>query len=592
MSRAAVGRGDAAAQGTDEAAAGARGDALAQGIAALRRAAAGEPLADRAAHRDPLDGASVDVLVIGGGITGAGVALDAAARGLRVALVEQGDFASGTSSRSSKMIHGGFRYLQTGDVALVRESLRERHRLQRNAPHLVGLLPFMIPLFLKGGLINPRLSRALGAALWSYQFAGAWRLGRRHRRLDAAAAQAHMPALETGRIGGAYLFHDLRADDARLTLAVLASAAERGARVLNHARCRTVSAYTQGGRTAEIETDGGRLTLRAAVVVNATGVWAGRFLQEAGLPGRTQLAPAKGAHLVLPAALLGNDVAVSLPVPGDRRTVSVVRQGPFCFVGSTDSHEPADVDAPGVGERDVDYVLRALNHHLHRPVERAALTGGWAGFRPLLADGGAAGRSADLSRRHRIAREAEGLVTVTGGKLTTYREMAEGTVDLVCDLLGRRRACPTRDLKLFGHGPGAGRAGAAATDEGERLGRRYGNRAETLRRLVAQHPALGERLTPLDDTRLVEVAWGLHAEMARDLGDALLRRTRVGTYDGRALLADADRIGGRVLGWSGWEAARAQQALDGLKAVLRRELGVLADDLPTPPGPVPAPATA
>ncbi|MFG5411184.1 FAD-dependent oxidoreductase [Piscinibacter sakaiensis] len=167
-------------------------------------------------------------------------------------------------------------------------------------------------------------------------------------------------------MGGAYLFHDLRADDARLTLAVLASAAERGARVLNHARCRTVSAYTQGGRTAEIETDGGRLTLRAAVVVNATGVWAGRFLQEAGLPGRTQLAPAKGAHLVLPAALLGNDVAVSLPVPGDRRTVSVVRQGPFCFVGSTDSHEPADVDAPGVGERDVDYVLRALNRRLGR----------------------------------------------------------------------------------------------------------------------------------------------------------------------------------------------------------------------------------
>jgi glycerol-3-phosphate dehydrogenase len=331
-----------------------------------------------------------------------------------------------------------------------------------------------------------------------------------------------------------------------------------------------------------IATDGDRFSLRAAVVVNATGVWAGRFLQEAGLPGDTTLAPAKGTHLVLPAHLLGNDVAVSIPVPGDRRTVSVVRQGPFCYVGSTDTSEPADIDAPTVSERDVDYVLKALNHHLRAPVTAADLTGGWAGFRPLLAETGK-GRSADLSRRHRIVREGDGLVTVTGGKLTTYREMAEGTVDLVTEMLNRRCPCPTRDLKLHGH-----HAGAHATVEGERLGKRYGDRGDVLRRLIAQQPELGERLTPTDDTRLVEVVWGLHAEMAGDLTDALLRRTRVGTYDGRALLADADRIARRILRWSGWDGARAAPAIQGLKAALRRELGVLANDLPTPAGPASA----
>lgn len=551
-------------------------------LSLLRELAAGEPLARRSAHRDAMAGATVDLLVVGGGITGAGVALDAAARGLTVALVEQGDFASGTSSRSSKMVHGGFRYLQTGDVALVRESLRERHRLQRNAPHLLGLLPFMIPLFLKGGVINPRLSRALGAALWSYQFAGAWRLGHRHRRLDPAAVQAHMPALDVARIGGAYLFHDLRVDDARLTLAVLASAVERGARVLNHARCVAVSAPGPGGRTVEVEADGDRFSLRAAVVVNATGVWAGQFVQSLGLPPATAVLPAKGTHIALPARLLGNDVAVSLPVRGDRRTVSVVRQGPFCYVGSTDSSAPADPQAPSVAEQDVEYLLGALNDHLQGPrITADDLTGGWAGFRPLLAQAGqpATGRSADLSRRHRIVREADGLVTVTGGKLTTYREMAEGTVDLVLSLLGRRVPCPTRALRLHGHHPGA-----SVLADGDRLGKRYGDRAGRLRRLIERHPELGQRITPLDETRLVEVVWGLHAEMAGGLTDALLRRTRVGTYDGRALLADADRVGRAVQRWTGRDAASAARDLDDLKTTLRRELGVLAHGLPAPAG--------
>jgi glycerol-3-phosphate dehydrogenase len=548
--------------------------------AAIGRLAADEPLADRARHLARLAGGSFDVLVIGGGITGAGVALDAAARGLSVALVEAGDFAGGTSSRSSKMIHGGFRYLQTGDVALVRESLRERHALQRNAPHLVRIMPFMIPLFLKGGVINPKLSRALGGALWSYQFAGAWRLGRRHRRLAHDEVARHMPTLDMARIGAGYLFHDLRADDARLVLAVLASAATRGAVLVNHARCTALAEPANGRRTARIEVDGTRTELSARIVVNATGVWAQRFLDGIGVPSPRKLAPAKGTHLAVPIGLLRNDVAVSLPVASDRRTVSVVDEGPFAYVGSTETTEPADVDRPGVTEADLGYILDGINRHLTRPIAPSDVTGGWAGFRPLIADGRSA-RSSDLSRRHSIEQEAPGLITVTGGKLTTYREMAEGTVDAVCAALGHRARCTTRRLRLHGHAPGA-----SHLSEGTRLGKRYGDRAAKVERLAALAPALAARVTPRAETILAEALWGLRAEMAVTLADVLLRRTRVATYDGRAVLADADGIAGRIGRLAGWGANRIAAEAETLKSTLRQELGVLALDLPRPEAPL------
>ncbi|MBH1963024.1 MAG: glycerol-3-phosphate dehydrogenase/oxidase [Comamonadaceae bacterium] len=542
--------------------------------------AASQPLANRKGHRDRMVDSQVDVLVIGGGITGAGVALDAVSRGLKVALVERADFASGTSSRSSKMIHGGFRYLQTGDVALVRESLHERHRLQNNAPHLVSLLPFMIPLFLKGGLINPKLSRALGAALWSYQFAGAWKLLKRHRRLNQDQVRAHMPSLDIDRIGGAYLFHDLRADDARLTFAVLATAAERGANVLNHASCEQISDYQQGARTVTIRTDDDVFSLRARMVVNATGIWADRLLESSGLRSSQRLSPAKGTHLVVRSDLLRNDVAVSIPVASDKRTVSVVDAGPFSYIGSTDTTGAFDINTPSVTMADVDYILHGLNRHLRVTVQPEDITSGWAGFRPLLADA-SKGRSADLSRRHHISVDGDGFISVTGGKLTTYRQMAEGAMDTAVSLLGTNRRSTTRDLKLHGW-----HQGASHLDSQDRLGKRYGNRASILRSLQEVAPSLGQRVTPTSDTLVAEAVWALHAEMAVDLSDALLRRTRVGTYDGRALLANADAIGASILAWTDWSESQRQRAIDKLKTTLRSELGVLADQ-PLPPSDLP-----
>lgn len=537
--------------------------------------AADEPLADRDAQLAKLSGGTFDVLVIGGGITGAGVALDAVARGLSVALVEAGDFAGGTSSRSSKMIHGGFRYLQTGDVALVRESLRERHALQRNAPHLVRVMPFMIPLFLKGGVINPKLSRALGGALWSYQIAGAWRLGRHHKRLSHDEVERHMPSLDMDRIGAGYMFHDLRADDARLNLAVLATAAARGAVMANHARCTGLSEVNNGRRTADIDVDGTKIGVTARMVVNATGVWVQKFLDTVGVASPRNLAPAKGTHIVVPIELMRNDVAVSLPVASDRRTVSVVNEGPFAYVGSTETTDPADVNEPSVTESDLTYILDGINRHLTRAITPDDITSGWAGFRPLIADGKSA-RSSDLSRRHSIKQEAEGLITVTGGKLTTYREMAEGTVDAICTALDHKGRCTTRKLRLHGYS-----SGASHLSDGERLGKRYGDRSKKIEQLAALSPELSAKITPRGDSIIAEALWGLRAEMGGSLADVLFRRTRVATYDGRAVLADADGIALRIGRVAGWDANRTTAETEILKTVLRQELGVLALDLPS-----------
>jgi glycerol-3-phosphate dehydrogenase len=538
---------------------------------------ANEPLADRADHVARLSKGPFDVVVIGGGITGAGVALDAISRGLSVALIEAGDFASGTSSRSSKMIHGGFRYLQTGDVALVRESLRERSALQRNAPHLVQIMPFMIPLFLKGGVINPKLSRALGGALWSYQFAGAWRLGRRHRRLTHDDVAAHMPALDMARIGAGYMFHDLRGDDARLTYAVLATAASMGAIVVNNARCVGLSSPQNGCRTVRVALDDAPTAVDARMVVNATGLWAQTFLGDVGIPADRKLSPAKGTHIVVPIAKTGNDLAVSLPVSSDRRTISVVDEGPFAYIGSTETTDPADVNDPTVTEADITYLLDGVNRHLTTPIAKSDITSGWAGFRPLIADAKNK-RSSDLSRHHSIALDAPGLITVTGGKLTTYREMAEGTIDAVCDALGRKRRCQTKRLRLFGY-----TAGDSHLDTGTRLGKRYGDRAAKIERLAAADPALAETVTPLGETIVAELVWGLRAEMGSNLSDVLFRRTRIATYDGRAVLADVDDIAARVGRASGWGANRVTSETAHLKSTLCRELGALAHDLPAKP---------
>ena len=530
---------------------------------------------DRTDNIARLSEGTYDVLVVGGGITGAGVALDAASRGLRTALVERDDFASGTSSRSSKLIHGGLRYLQNGDVRLVYEALRERQRLLRNAPHLVKVLPFLIPVFEgKGGIIPKRLARALGSAMWMYDLTGGLRIGKRHRRLDRDAALAHMPTLDD-RLAWAYLYFDAQADDARLTLTVARTAAlDFGATIVNHAPVTAIRKDAAGRVTgAVVEAHGpggGEIDVRARVVVNATGVWADdvRALDEETHPD--SIRPAKGIHIAVPWPRLRNDIAAVVPVRHDRRSVFVVPwpgldgtvggEGSVTYIGTTDTDYDGDVDDPQCTAEDVAYLLNAINHAIREPLDEGDVLATWAGLRPLVRDASNS-RTADLSRRHRVLVSEGGMITVTGGKLTTYREMAEDAVDAAVAGLGeplRRRARRSRTRSLALRGAEGWRE---ARERDARLADRYGGEAGVVEAMIAADPTAGEPLVAGLPYRRAEALYAARYEMAVDLDDVLSRRTRSRLLGRDATAAAADDVAELLapeLGWS--EDERAAQA--------------------------------
>ena len=504
-----------------------------------------------------------DVLVIGGGITGLGTALDAASRGLSVALVERDDFSSGTSSKSSKLAHGGLRYLQQGEFRLVYEALRERQRLAKNAPHLVQRLPFMIPILTKDGVVSRKIARALGSAMWMYDLTGGARIGKFHKRLSADAAFAHLPTMPRERLASAYLYYDASVDDSRLCLTVARTAAQYGAVIAN--RCAAVGLTKDAGGTvigAQVEADGIRFEVRARVVVNATGVWADeiRTLDEGTDPD--SIRPAKGIHLTVPWAKVRNDIAVVIPVPGDKRSLFVVPWGAkpdgtfeHTYVGTTDTDYHGPLDDPQCTRDDIVYVLKALNRSVTTNITEADVSGVWAGLRPLVKSA-PSGRTADLSRRHQIAVSASGVVSVAGGKLTTYREMAEDTVDVILDRLDRRARCRTARLRLAG-AKGFSRPGPEAA--GSHLAHRYGSLATEVTALVAADPSLGEPLIPGLPYLRAEAIHAVRDEMAGSLDDVLSRRTRAHILDRAATLAAAGSVAALIapeLGWDESEIAR------------------------------------
>ncbi len=481
-----------------------------------------------------------DLLVVGGGITGAGVVLDAAARGMRAALIERDDFASGTSSKSSKLVHGGLRYLQQGEIGLVYEALAERQRLLKNAPHLVTTLPFLIPMFGKGGVIPAKIARLLGGAMWGYDLTGGWRVGKLHKRLDKAEALSYMPTLPRERLVSAYLYYDAAADDARLVLTVLRTAAlEYGAVVANRVAAVGVSKDSAGRADGvEVEADGERFTVRARAVVNAAGVWADdvRTFDEGTNPD--SIRPAKGIHLTVPWEKVRNQIAAVVPVPSDRRSVFVVPNGRFTYIGTTDTDYDGPVDDPQCTPEDVEYLLSAINFSCTSEITPDDVVGTWAGLRPLVKSA-ASGRTADLSRRHSVATSTSGVVTITGGKLTTYREMAADTVDEVIEhVLASRPGfvgypkSSTKHLRLRGAVgyDTLGRAADAFPDVPlevvEHLGNRYGGEARELMAAIQHDSSLLEPVVAGLPYVRAEVEFAIRHEMATDVDDVLSRRTR------------------------------------------------------------------
>ncbi|MBV9256371.1 MAG: glycerol-3-phosphate dehydrogenase/oxidase [Actinobacteria bacterium] len=522
-----------------------------------------------------------DVLVVGGGITGAGVALDAASRGLRTALVERHDFASGTSSKSSKLVHGGLRYLQQKEYFLVYENLAERQRLLNNAPHLVSPLPFLIPIFGRKGVVNKTVAKAYSTALWLYDLTGGLRIGKRHKRVSIDEALSHMPTLNRDLLVAGFLYYDARADDARLTLTIARTAVlDHGAVIANYSPVVALLKDDKGDTCGARLADGTEVKARA--VVNAAGVWVDevRTLDEGKDPD--SLRPAKGIHLAVPYDKVPCDIAAVVPVPADRRSIFVVPWGDRVYLGTTDTDYDGPIDDPQVTPEDVDYVLGAINLFVTQPLTRADVLGTWAGLRPLMKGAGSE-RTADLSRRHSVFTSKSGVVTVTGGKLTTYRRMAADTVDEVVKHLGKGgervlRRSPTKKLPLRGatgidslRQPDAASRMDVDKSTLEHLVGRYGSEARTVVAMLEADPDLARPLVPGLPYLRAEAVYAARYEMALTLEDVLSRRTRALLLARDASAAVALDVAHLVAPELGWNPDEVRHQVSGYLEIVAKE---------------------
>ncbi len=512
-----------------------------------------------------------DVLVIGGGITGAGVARDAALRGMRVALVEKRDFASGTSSRSSRLVHGGVRYLEHGDVRLVFESSRERRTLLKIAPHLVRPLSFTWPVY-EGARIS---GWKLGAGLTLYDALALFRNVGRHRKLTTRGVIRREPKLQSVGLEGGACYWDASTDDARLTLANAIDAESVGACVLNHAQVVAISRDEARVTGADVIDDvsGKRVHVAARVIVNAAGPWSERVEALAGVHSAA-VRGSKGVHIAVHRSRIGNASAITLTAPQDGRVMFVLPAGAFAIIGTTDSFDesvPDDVRATGA---DIEYLLGAVNHYFpHASLTRHDVVSAWAGIRPLAAQGAEGKDPGSASREHSIDETLPGLVRVTGGKLTTYRAMAAEVVDHVERACGRRHAkCTTARRPLPGGELASmaeeiGLATAVMSDGvvAERFVHAYGSQWRAVWSLIDGDPSLRTRVTPERPYLLAELRYAVNSEFALTLGDLLIRRTPIAfeTVDhGRSAARRVVEIVREWLGGArGWEV-RALEAYE------------------------------
>ena len=522
----------------------------------------GDTTADRLGpdqHADSwrrLDGAHVDVLVVGGGVTGAGVALDATTRGLSTALVEARDFASGTSSRSSKLFHGGLRYLEQLDFPLVREALRERElMLTRLAPHLVRPVSFLYPLTHRGW------ERAyVGAGLALYDTLGGASSLPRHRHLTRRAARALCPALRPSALVGALRYYDAQTDDARHTMTLVRTAALHGATV--RSSTEVVELLRDGDRVTGAvlrDTDtGAECRVRADVVVNCTGVWTDDVQRLSGDGGRFRVRASKGIHLLVPRDRINSDTGLILRTATS--VLFVIPWGSRWIIGTTDTDWTLDRAHPAASSSDIDYLLDQVNSVLASPVTREDVVGVYAGLRPLLS--GESEETSQLSREHAVARSVPGLVTVAGGKYTTYRVMARDAVDACAEDL----AVPVPP-SVTEHVPLLGADGFAALVNrhaviADRLGvpgwrlrgllDRYGSLVEEVLAPGRDEPGLLQPVTGAEEYLRAELRYAATHEGALHLDDVLTRRTRISietTHRGTEVAREAAELVAPVLGW-------------------------------------------
>jgi glycerol-3-phosphate dehydrogenase len=542
---------------------------------ASRRASL-DPLASRRASLERLADEPVDVLIVGGGIVGAGALLDATSRGLRAALVEQDDVASGTSSRSSRLIHGGLRYLEDLRFGLVREALTERTRLLRLAPHLVRLERFLFPVY---GW--PIVHRAFyGSGLVLYDLLGAARDGGRAHHLGAGAVARLAPPIRRASLRGGITYHDGVEDDARLALAVLRTALARGAVAVTRARAEEPIVDRFGRVTGVRVRDvvsGGELEVRAGAVVDATGVWAGSSATSLGEVG-LGLVPSRGSHIVVPRERLPLEAGMTLRIPG--RVLFIIPWAGAWIVGTTDEPDRGSPDRVAPSDADVDEILGMVNDVLDVGLTRDDAVGAYAGLRPLVGHPG--GDSVRVSREHKVLREPSGLVRVSGGKYTTYRLMARDAVDVALE--GRAATPPsgTADLALDG---------AAARPELDHLASELFASTSLPRSscemLVERHGTAARRIVALGrETQGLrqlgdgiphleaEVTWAAREELALSLDDVLARRMRLAMAQPDRAGAIAPRVAALLGAELGWDADRQRAEVVAYRASASREYDV------------------
>ena len=506
-------------------------------------------------------GPELDILVIGGGVVGAGAALDAVTRGLRTGLLEARDYASGTSSRSSKLVHGGLRYLEMLDFALVHEALKERGLiLQRLAPHLARPVPFLYPLQHR---VWERVYVGAGIALYD---AMAWASGNGaglpvHRHLTRRAALRMAPALRKGALVGALQYYDAQIDDARHTMELVRTASAYGALVAN--RMRVTGFLRQGERVTGVKAldlpTGREVEVRARQVVNATGVWTDDTQGLIAERGQFHVRASKGVHLVVPRDRIQSTTGMILRT--EKSVLVLIPWGRHWILGTTDTDWSLDKAHPAATATDIDYLLDHVNSVLHTPLTRQDVEGVYAGLRPLLS--GESESTSKLSREHVVGHPVPGLVVVAGGKYTTYRIMAKDAIDMAADALdGRVPSSTTKEVPLLGavgYQAVKNQRGRLAAESGLHIARidhllgRYGALVHELLALVAADPSLGEPLEGAPDYLRAEVHYAASHEGARHVEDVLARRTRISieAWDrGLASARPTAELMAGVLGWS------------------------------------------
>ncbi len=501
-----------------------------------------------------------DLLVIGGGITGVGIARDAALRGLRVALVEKGDFASGTSSRSTRLVHGGIRYLEYGEFKLVFEACSERRSLRKIAPRLVRPLPFLYPLYHGEKPVAWKLR--IGMVL--YDALSLFRNVQRHRWMSAAEVQRREPVVAGRGLVSAARYYDAQVDDARLTLLTARAAHLHGAVLANYARAAGL--LKAGGRVvgAQVvdELGGREVEVRAHVVVSAAGVWVDEVLELDQGHQQPLTRPTKGIHLVIPRARLNSQHAVIFNVPRDGRHIFLIPWGEFALIGTTDTDYQGDLDNPAATRDDVDYLLEATQHTFPgAAIGYADVISTFAGLRPLVFS---PGKPSAVSRAHAIVESPSGLITITGGKLTIHRLMAKQVTDCVQKKLaqefGVHAHYPCRTQEPL-DGARIAHLSTGGIDEAvdRHLLEAYGGEAAWVLAYAEENPTLGERIVPGLPYLMAEVLYAMQHEMAPTLCDVLIRRTHV-IYEARdgglSRAHDVAEWMARRLGWNATEAER------------------------------------